>query len=129
MATKRTSVIASTPLLVVSDLQRSVDFYTQRLGYREPGVWGQPPCFAMMHRDGFDLMLSLAETPDRVRPNGPGKVWDMYLKVEDLEAEAKALAEAGVPLDRPISRTPYNMIELEIVDPDGYRVCFGQELD
>lgn len=124
----RPKVMASTPLLVVSDLQRSIEFYTRQLGYQDPAAWGEPPCFAMMHRDGFDLMLSLAESPDLVRPHGPHKVWDVYLKVADLAAEAEALAAAGVPLDRPISRTEYGMVELEVLDPDGHRVCFGQDL-
>jgi hypothetical protein len=57
---KRRRVRTTTPLLVVTDLERSLDFYTRQVGFGEPGIWGQPPCFAMVHRDGFELMLSLA---------------------------------------------------------------------
>ena len=57
----RSRIRAVTPLLVVSDLQRSIDFYARALGFVEPNVHGDPPCFAMMNRDGFDLMLSLGE--------------------------------------------------------------------
>ena len=119
-------VLTSTPVLVVSDLQRAVEFYCSRLGFIDPNVWGEPPCFAMMHRDGFDLMLSLAEDPAHVRPNGPNGIWDMYLRVADLAEEHAALTEADVVIARPPSPTEYEMIEMEVLDPDGYRICFGQ---
>ena len=47
----RPRVLSTTPLLVVADLQRSLGFYCQKLGFGEPSVWGEPPCFAMLHRD------------------------------------------------------------------------------
>jgi len=55
----RSRVLATTPLLIVSDLQRSVDFYAEKLGFVEPAVLGDPPSLAMLNRDGFDLMLAL----------------------------------------------------------------------
>ncbi|MFO0952133.1 MAG: VOC family protein [Isosphaeraceae bacterium] len=124
----RPKLISSTPLFVVSDLKRSLEFYIHGLGFGEPGVWGDPPCFAMAHRDGFELMLSLATEPGRVRPNGPTGVWDAYFRVSDLAAEKAALDAAGIPCDDRPEVTEYNMIELEVVDPDGYRICFGQDV-
>jgi catechol 2,3-dioxygenase-like lactoylglutathione lyase family enzyme len=128
MSTERPKVLTTTALFVVSDLQRAIDFYCEKLGFGEPGVWGEPPCFGMINRDGFDLMLSLAGAPDRVRPNGPDGVWDLYIRVADVEAEAAALRAAGVELAREPERTVYDMVEIEVVDPDGYRVCFGQDV-
>jgi catechol 2,3-dioxygenase-like lactoylglutathione lyase family enzyme len=127
MSTERPRVKATSPCLVVSDLQRSVSFYCDKLGFTDPGVWGEPPCFAMMNRDGFDLMLSLAESPDRVRPNGPDGVWDLAIKVEDAHAEADALRALGVTLAREPSDTFYDMTEIEVIDPDGYRICLGSD--
>lgn len=34
------------------------------------GAW--PPRLAMLHRDGFGIMLIVAEASDGVRPTGPG---------------------------------------------------------
>ncbi|MEO8133922.1 MAG: VOC family protein [Betaproteobacteria bacterium] len=121
-------VNAITTLFVVSNLQQSVSFYCDRLGFTDPSIWGEPPCFAMINRDGFDLMLSLVEKPGQVQPNGPAGVWDLYIKVADLEAEAAALRAAGVVLVREPADTVYGMREMECLDPDGHRICFGQEL-
>ena len=124
----RTRAVGITPLFVVVDLQRSIDFYT-KLGFVEPAMWGEPPCFAMMNRDELDLMFSLADEGTQVHPNGPQGVWDMYVKVEDLDAELSSLTELGVKIDQPIRSTEYDMRELEVVDPDGYRICFGSEME
>ena len=35
---------------------------------------------------------------------------------------------AGVKIDQGPRDTFYNMREIEVVDPDGYRWCFGQDL-
>ncbi len=117
-----------TPLLVVSDLQRAIDFYCEKLAFTEPSVWGEPPRFAMLHRDGFELMLSLAEKPEQVRPHGPHGVWDFYLRVADVAAEAEALRAAGGVLDKGPTDMFYEMREIECLDPDGHRICLAQDL-
>jgi catechol 2,3-dioxygenase-like lactoylglutathione lyase family enzyme len=124
----RSRVRAVTPLLVVSDLQRSIDFYVRALGFVEPNVHGDPPCFALMNRDGFDLMLSLGEDPADVRPHGPSGTWDFYVSVADIAAEIAALAAHDVRLDKGPTDTFYGMREIEVVDPDGHRVCLAQDV-
>src|SRR5262245_36410931 len=123
----RTRVLTSTPVLVVSDLKRSIDFYVKQLGFEEPSVWGDPPCFAMLNRNGFELMLSLVESEGGVRPNGPTGVWDVYLRVDDVAAEQAALEAAGAKIEKGPVDTFYDMREIEVVDPDGHRWCFGQD--
>ena len=126
---QRQPVRATSSCLVVSNLDQSIAFYCEKLGFAEPTLWGDPPCFVMMHRDGFDVMLSLAEAPDRIHPNGPAGVWDLYIHVDDVRVEAEALGAAGVALDADLCDTEYHMTEIEVVDPDGYRICFGSPKD
>lgn len=129
MSGAHSKVLGTTPLLVVSNLQHSIDFYCTKLGFLEPAVWGDPRCFAMMHRDGFDMMLSQPQNPDRIHPNGPQGIWDLYVRVINLQQEIAALRDAGVPLDRGPTHTEYEMLEIEVLDPDGYRICFGQNVE
>ena len=122
----RARVLSTTTLLIVTDLPRSLAFY-DKLGFGKPSLHGEPPCFAMLCRDGFELMLSAGEgqTP---RPNGASGVWDMYVRVDDVARELWALAAAGVAVDKEPTDTFYQMREIEVVDPDGHRVCFGQDI-
>jgi len=124
----RTRLRATTPLLVVSDLPRSIEFYCEKLGFSEPNVHGDPPCFAMLQRDGFDLMLSLATPSTPVRPNGPSGTWDIYLTIVEVAAEIAALEALGVRLERGPTDTFYEMREIEILDPDAYRLCLAQDI-
>lgn len=128
MPNSRPLLLTTTPIFIVSDLKRSLDFYCEKLGFAEPGMWGEPPCFAMANRNGIDLMLSLAEKPDQVRPNGPHRVWDAYYRVTDIAAEEAALRAAGVEIVRGPETMPYQMREIEVLDPDGYRICLAQAM-
>jgi catechol 2,3-dioxygenase-like lactoylglutathione lyase family enzyme len=125
---KRARAFTITPLLVVSDLQRPIDFYCGKLGFGEPSVWGEPPCFAMLPRDWLELKLSVQEEPGGVKPNGPSGMWDFYLRIEDVASEIEALKAAGVPLDKGPTDMFYEMREIEVVDPDGYRICLAEDL-
>ena len=120
----RARVLSTTTLLIVADLPRSLDFYA-RLGFGKPSVHGEPPCFAMLFRDGFELMLSTGETP---RPNGACGVWDMYVRVDDVAGEQHALAAADVAIAKGPTDMFDQMREIEVVDPDGHRICFGQDI-
>jgi predicted enzyme related to lactoylglutathione lyase len=82
----------------------------------------------MLHRDGFELMLSLAEKPGQVKPHGPHGVWDVYLRVADVATEAEALRAAGGALDKGPTDMFYEMREIECLDPDGHRICLAQDL-
>jgi catechol 2,3-dioxygenase-like lactoylglutathione lyase family enzyme len=112
---------------VVSDLRRAADFYARVLGYEEPAFFGEPPVFCMLHRGPHDLMLSLAEEPGQVRPHGRFDVWDFHLRVADLEAERTAILAAGARLSSGPRGTEYGMTEITVDDPDGHRICLGQD--
>jgi catechol 2,3-dioxygenase-like lactoylglutathione lyase family enzyme len=116
------------PVLLVADLQRSMDFYVKKLGFQDPKAWGEPPCFAMMDRNGFDLMLSVAATPEQVQPHGPDGVWDLYIVVRNLDEEIAAIQAAGLELARGPELTFYKNREIEVLDPDGHRICLAEDL-
>ena len=127
MSPVRPRVVGTSTCLVVSDLARSIAFYCDKLGFTEPTTWGDPPSFAMANREGFDIMLTAAGG-DQVRPHGPDGIWDLYIRVEDARGEADALRAAGVVIDSDLTETEYDMLEIEILDPDGYRIAIGSDL-
>src|SRR3569623_1402311 len=58
---QRSKVLGISPVLVVYPLMRAVDFYWKKLGFDHPRLFGDPPTFAVLERDGFALCLQEAD--------------------------------------------------------------------
>lgn len=53
------------PVLIVADLDRSVEYFAERLGF-DCQVYGEPPNFAAAGRGAAVILLALAEEPERL---------------------------------------------------------------
>lgn len=127
----RRKVHRITPLLVVADVERSAAFYCDVLGFEDPSflqVEGQPAEFCMINRDGHELMLKRALGGGDVSPNGRADCWDIYVRVADVAAEKEGIERAGGLVVAGPRDTFYEMREIEVLDPDGYRICLAQDV-
>lgn len=116
------------PMLSVRDLQRSIAFYRDRLGFHVINTFGDPsPKWCMLGRDAIKLMLNeppAAET-DALSPQAKDfQVY--YFYPEDVIALHEAWARDGLPVTD-LRVTGYGMKEFELRDPDNYWLWFGQE--
>jgi predicted enzyme related to lactoylglutathione lyase len=57
------------------------------------------------------------------------EIGDVHLRVADLDAEIAAILAAGGSMASGPTTTEYEMREIEVVDPDGHRICLGQDLE
>ncbi len=120
-------VKASAPHFFVRDLEASLRFYVDVLGFEAPEVWGEPPVFAMPHRDGFVVMLNQAN-PEYVRPNGAFGCWDAYFWCDDVDAFWEAIKDNVDVVHGPEDRAGYGMREVGLRDIDGYMLVFAHDL-
>jgi predicted enzyme related to lactoylglutathione lyase len=112
-------------VLTVTDIDKSVDFYEDGLGFSTAGKWVKDngtPYFAILALDRITVALQCGKP---VEHNGP---WCAYLYVADIEAYAAEITGKGVALHREITDQFYGCRDLEIKDPDGNVLCFGQDL-
>ena len=120
------------PYFFVTDVVAAANFYRDKLGFTYERLWGEPPCFCIVNRNGAELMLSLVEDSAIVRPNRGGNpesgAWDAYIWVPDVTALHDELVAKGVTITKGLSDRIYNNREFEIDDCNGYRLCFGQDL-
>ena len=108
---------AITPRLPVSDIDRALAFYCERLGFQIGWQWGSPVTHANVCRDSISLDL-LAGPAGR----GPAMVYIQLRSVDAYFAELQGRSvEASEPGDR-----PYGMRDFELIDPDGNRLAFGE---
>ena len=117
-------------MLICQDVQASIAFYVDVLEFEvldrldDVGVSG----WASLRRGGARLMLASPpeRTPGRITPRGAQCIH--YFYVDDVAALRAAVIRAGWPAGDLVARF-YGMKELEIADPDGHVLLFGQDAD
>ena len=116
------------PLLRVSDVSRSIDWYRTVLGFSGDPFPAKPPfAFAILRHGEVEIMLRRGTPPVRTPRQYD---WDLYLRLEGTrfhEVFGK-LSTHGV-VTRTLELMPYGLAEFEITDPDGYAICLSQELE
>ena len=123
--------LACAPYFVVRNLRKSLDYYCGVLGFIRPELWGEPPTFAMPHRDGMTFMLYEGDAGTTPIPNlNKGGYWDAYIWVRDLDALFDEFKAAGAAFEyETLVREEYGNKEFAVTDPDGYMIAFGQQID
>lgn len=122
------NLIATAAVFVVSDLRRSVDWYSQRLEFHAADLnWDESPTFCIVERQGAVIMLKQAPTPGTAnRHLTPGlALFDAYVWVRDLAKMELAIKVSGTPLFAGPVKRAYGCTEIMVEDPDGYLICFG----
>jgi catechol 2,3-dioxygenase-like lactoylglutathione lyase family enzyme len=112
------------PLLVVRDIDRSVEFYRDRLGF---SVVGQAESEGRMYwcrleRGGASIMLQEADDEDGPA-EGRGRGITFYFICEDADAVHADLSARGLQLEPP-ALAYYGMKQVFLPEPDGYSLCF-----
>jgi glyoxylase I family protein len=105
----------------VKDVDRSVAFYTQHLGFQLDQQAG--PAFARVSNGSFTLWLSgPGSSGSRPLPDGrsqePGGWNRLALEVEDLPARVAAMKKTGLRFRNEIETGPGGR-QIQLEDPDG----------
>jgi|SRR5579871_1377810 len=124
-------LVTVAPMFLVADIQRSVRYYRDVLGFAVERIWGDPPSFAMPIRDGLTVMLLEVADKSRIRPNGTdGESWDAHFWVRDADQLFRELAARNVTIAyAPLDRDYYGNREFAIYDPDRYLIAFGHDIE
>ena len=121
------------PVLQVANVETSLRWYVDVLGFTPATFPEAPPySFAILRRDSAEIMLQCAEESRAAGPSerksDPEFLWSIYLRVAGAAVlDVAAAVEKKVKLLRGPERMFYGLVEFEICDPDGYRVCVGGE--
>ena len=124
------------PLLQVFDMETSIRFYCDVLGF-EIGATSKPSghfYWALLRLSGSELMLNTAYEDDE-RPAAPDAArvsahddTAIYFGCPDVDAAYEHLRGQGIDVKKP-KIAPYGMKQLYLHDPDGYTLCFQWAAD
>jgi catechol 2,3-dioxygenase-like lactoylglutathione lyase family enzyme len=110
--------------LYVTDLDRSVDFYSRLLGHGPQAAYDEGEnahsAFFVLEEGGAFLVLTW--DPERGRQVGGGS--RLELAVDDVESEVDRLRARGIDQGRQ-TRTRFGTDVFDVSDPDGYLVRVG----
>lgn len=112
----RATLGGQTPILRVANLDASVDYYVERLGFQIQ--WRSDP-LASVRRDGASLMLCEGD-----QGNAGTWVWIAASDVDELYAELRA---RGAQLRHAPTNYPWGSRECQVTDPDRHVLRFGSE--
>ena len=124
-------VLRHAPYFPVFDVERSLSFYVEVLGFRCEYSAGSPAQFAICSRDDFAVMLRrVAEAEVIVPVEKQGGTWDAFFWVSDADALCSELKAKGADIVYdPLIQESYRMREFAIRDCDGHVLGFGHSLD
>lgn len=119
------------PVLLVRDVVAAAAHYRDRLGFTYDRLWGEPPDFCMVRRDGHTVMLSQAPAGADLRPHWHvvSQMWNAYFWVDDVEALYAEFQRRGATIDYGLGLKPYGVREFGVQDLDGQDLAFGQILE
>jgi predicted enzyme related to lactoylglutathione lyase len=116
-AAEKMKVTQVVPILQVGDLQTSMEYYENQLGFKTEWTHGDPASFASISRDG--LMIFLQQGGHH---GGPQVV---YMVVNDVNAMHDDIAARGAQVVDPPQDRPWGMREMVVKDPDENHIRIG----
>ncbi len=123
-----------TPNLIVSNVERSVAFYRDVLGFTvQMSVPDAPPyVFAAMTAGPVELMLNAPEAAYEEYPAFKNQIiggtFTLFLEVTEIE-KAYATLAPKVRVVMPLEKKWYGMTEFGFLDPDGYVITYAQRTE
>ena len=106
------------PILRVEDLQRSLRYYVDVLGFTN-AEWGGDD-FTCVSRDAASIYLSEGD-------QGHAGTW-VWIGVEDVRSLHEELKAKGAMILHPPQNFPW-ALEMKVGDPDGHVLRFGSDPD
>ncbi len=121
MNSSKVKITQTVPLFDVADMEKSVAFYVDGLGFDIQNRWekdGELQWRWLRHGDGALMLQKTQGEPPANR--GPGLT--LYFICEDAKAAHREFKERGVQVGEPFVGN--NMDVFYFKDPDGYRLSF-----
>jgi uncharacterized glyoxalase superfamily protein PhnB len=123
----RSLLLVAEPQLFVTSIVAATDFYVDKLGFEVRMIYGEPPFWAQVARDGVRLNLRLVDAPV-FEPAFLTRERDA-LSATIVAADANALfdeyRDRGVEFHQPLRTEPWGATTFIVADPDGNLLMFA----
>jgi uncharacterized glyoxalase superfamily protein PhnB len=114
------------PQFLVSDLDRAVAYYREKLGFELDYVYKS--FYASVSRDGFAIHLKHGPVPTRDTGDEDEHL-DAYVTVEGVAALFREVEARSATVIKPLEERPWSCVDFYVQDADGYVLCFSEPTD
>jgi catechol 2,3-dioxygenase-like lactoylglutathione lyase family enzyme len=122
----RSKIKKMSPQFLVADIQRSVEFYTKKLGFEID--FRYEDFYVGIIKDDFSIHLKTGQPLVDVRQNKmDSEHLDITFSIEGIEYFYDELSSKAVEIIQPLRKMPYGR-EFYVADPDGYIIAFLEEV-
>ncbi len=114
------------PQLFVTDMKRSCDFFTEKLGFAVNFLYGKPPFYGQVGRDGARLNLRHVDAPlfDQALREREDYL-SASIKVDDVERLYAEFQAAGAQFHQQLRNEAWGVTTFIVKDPDGNLLLFS----
>ncbi|MCW5745252.1 MAG: VOC family protein [Alphaproteobacteria bacterium] len=128
-AAPKAVLITAEPQLFVADIKAACDFFTGKLGFAVVFVYGEPPFYGQVKRDGAVLNLRCVDAP---AIDGARRERESLLSAamtvatpDDIRNLFQEFKSAGVEFNQTLRREPWGARNFIVRDPDGNLLLFA----
>lgn len=121
---KTAKVTGVAPQLIVPDVVQTAEYYRDIFGFVIIGYALNPPVYAMVQRDGYQIHFAKGEnfTPNE---NLRKETTDLILWVPEIDDFYNELKMNNADIIMEISQRPYGSREFIVRDCNGYKILIG----
>jgi len=116
------------PVFFTTDLPGTLAYYGGKLGFACVGMYGDPPFYAIVARDGHAVHFRSVDAATVHPEKYAEELLDAYLLVEDAGALYAEYAAKDVEFARELGEMPWGLREFVVKDCDGRLLAFGAEM-
>jgi catechol 2,3-dioxygenase-like lactoylglutathione lyase family enzyme len=122
----RPTIKAAIPVLFVSNVTRSAEFFRDKLGFTVDFLHGHPAFYGGVSRDGVTLHLRFvheAVIPQELREKE--QLLAAFITVENIKKLFEECKLNGAPLVGTLHKEAWGGPTFTVQDPDGNWICFS----
>jgi catechol 2,3-dioxygenase-like lactoylglutathione lyase family enzyme len=117
------------PVVATADVRSTVAYYTRVLGFREHFIFGDPPVYAGIERDGVLLYFARDIKFASVLKDHPDLHPEVFLWVHNVDKVFEEHKLRGAAIVEEIADRAWDARQYVIEDPNGYHLKIAEPLD
>jgi len=120
------TLLAAEPQLFVASVVTSCEFYTKKLGFTVAFLYGEPPFYGQVFRDGARLNLRCLTEP-AINPELRERehLLSASITLDDAKPLFLEFQAAGVVFHQLLKTEPWGARTFIVCDPDGNLILFA----